>query len=72
MKPPKPEIEPNTRFDIKPQLLVTKEGNYKLDPPHYVSAPQLSWEALLKQTRLQLELITDREMLRMLANSMRG
>ena len=72
MKPPKHEIDPNTRFDIKPQLLVTEEGNYELDPAHYVSAPQLSWDAMLKQTRVQLELITDPEMYRMLANSMRG
>ena len=42
MKPPKHEIDPNTRFDIKPQLLVTEEGNYELYPAHYVSAPQLS------------------------------
>ena len=72
MKQPKHEIDPNTRFDIKPQLLVTEEGNYELDPAHYVSAPQLSWDAMLKQTRVQLELITDPEMYRMLANSMRG
>ena len=72
MKPPKEEVDPHTRFDIKPQLVVTEEGNYELDPAHYVSAPQLSWDAMLKQTRVQLELITDPEMYRMLANSMLG
>ena len=72
LKPPKHEVDPNTRFDYKPQLLVTEEGNYELDPAHYVSAPQLSWDAMLKQTGVQLELISDPEMYRMLANSMRG
>ena len=43
-----------------------------MNPVHYVSAPQLSWDAMLKQTRVQLELITDPEMYRMLVNSMRG
>ena len=62
LKAPKDEIDPNTGFDIKPQLVVKEEGNYELDPAHYVSAPQLSWDAMLKQTRVQLELITDPEM----------
>ena len=39
MKPPKHEIDPNTHFDYKPQLLVTEEGNYEVDPAQYVSAP---------------------------------
>ena len=71
LKPTKHEIDPVTRFDIKPQLVVVEEGNYELDPAHYVSAPQLSWDAMLKQTGCRLELITDPEMNRMLANSMR-
>ena len=71
-KPAKQEIDRNTRFDIMPQLLVTEEGNYELDPTHCVSAPKLSWHDMLKQTRGQLDLITDPEMYRMLANLMRG
>ena len=72
MKPSKHEIDPSSRFDIKPQLLVTEEGNYELDAAHYVSAPQLTWDAMLKQTGVHLELISDTEIYRMLANSMRG
>ena len=72
MKPPKDEVDRNTRFDIKPQLVVTEEGNYELDRAYYVSAPQLSWDGMLKQTRAQLELITDPEMDRMLASSIRA
>ena len=64
-------FDPETRFDIKPQLLVLEEGHYELDPAHYVRAPELTWNAMLKQTRCRLEVITDPEMYRMLANSMR-
>ena len=59
MKPPKHEVHPSTRFDYKPHLLLNEEGNYVVDPAHYVSASQLSWNAMLKQTPVILELITD-------------
>ena len=59
MKTPKHEMDPSTMVDIKPHLLVPEAGNYELDPAPYVCAPQLSWDAMLKQTRVQLELITD-------------
>ena len=59
MKPPKHEVDPNTGLDIKPQLVVTEEGNYELDFAHYVSAQQLSWDGMLKQTRVQVEIIID-------------
>ena len=32
---------------------------YKLDPLHYYTAPGLSWDALLKHTKIDLELFTD-------------
>ena len=33
--------------------------NYKLDPCHYITAPSLAWDALLKKTGQKLELLTD-------------
>ena len=33
--------------------------NFELDPCHYVSSPGLSWDAMLKMTGINLELITD-------------
>ena len=33
--------------------------NYGLCPSHYLSAPSLSWDALLKMTKIELELIPD-------------
>ena len=32
---------------------------YKLDPLNYYTAPGLSWDALLKYTAIELELLTD-------------
>ena len=45
---------------------------YKLDPAHFVSAPGLTWQACLKKTREELELITDYDMLLMFEKGIRG
>ena len=34
----------------------------RLDPAHYYTAPGLSWDALLKKTGVELELLTDLDM----------
>ena len=36
--------------------------NYVLCPSHYLSIPGLSWEAMLKMTKIKLELIRDPDM----------
>jgi len=46
--------------------------NYDLDPAHYVSAPHLSWDAMLKSTECKLELLSDPEMYRLLESGLRG
>jgi hypothetical protein len=46
--------------------------NYGLDPAHYVSAPQLSWDAMLKLTSCSLELISDPEQYRSIDAGIRG
>ena len=46
--------------------------NYKLDPCHYVSTPGLSWDAMLKYTRINLELITDVDMHQFIERGIRG
>ena len=35
------------------------QTNYNLDPAHYVSAPNLSWDAMLKCTDVNIELASD-------------
>ena len=38
---------------------------YELDPAHFISAPELAWQACLKKTGINLELLTDIDMLLM-------
>ena len=47
-------------------------GTYGLDPIHYYSLPGLSWDAMLKYTGVELELIPDPDMHLMVEKSMRG
>ena len=44
---------------------------YGLDPAHYYSFPGLSWDALLKMTGVELELLTDQDMLHFIETGMR-
>ena len=45
---------------------------YKLDPLHYYTAPGLSWDALLKYTKIDLEFLTDMDMHLFIEKGMRG
>ena len=45
---------------------------YGLDPGHYFTAPGLSWDACLKITGIELELLTDPDMLLMFERCIRG
>ena len=36
---------------------------YELDPAHFLSAPRLAWQTCLKKTKVELELLTDNDML---------
>ena len=46
--------------------------NYKLDPAWYLTAPGLSWDAMLKSTGIKLDLLTDPDMLMMVEAGTRG
>ena len=48
------------------------QEKYGQDPAHYYSAPGLSWDALLKKTGVELELLTDLDMHLMIERGMRG
>ena len=47
-------------------------GKFEVDPAHYVSAPQMAWDAMLKKTGMTLDLITDPAMYLMIEGGMRG
>ena len=45
---------------------------YELDPPKFLSAPGLAWQAALKKTKVKLDLLTDIDMLLMVKKVIRG
>ena len=45
---------------------------YELDPAHFISLPGLAWQACLKKTNIELELLTDYDMLLMVEKGIRG
>ena len=45
---------------------------YELDPAHFLSLPGLAWQACLKKTNIELELLTDYHMLLMVEEGIRG
>ena len=45
---------------------------HKLDPCHYYTLPSLSWDAMLRFTGVELELLQDYEQILMVENGIRG
>ena len=45
---------------------------YGLDPCHYYSAPNILWDAMLKTTKVKLDLLSDIEMLLFCERAIRG
>jgi hypothetical protein len=46
--------------------------HYGLDPANYTSSPGLSWDAMLKYTEIELESLTDQNMLLIIMEGIRG
>ena len=46
--------------------------NYGIDPAHHFTSPGLAWDAALKKTKIELELISDYDMLLMSQKGIRG
>lgn len=36
--------------------------NYKLEPGHYFTSPGLAWDAMLRKTGIEMDLISDPDM----------
>ena len=58
--------------DVFENLRKTCLKHYKLDPCHYYTAPGLAWDACLKETKEELQLLKDYDMLMMFEQGIRG
>ena len=58
--------------DVFEKFRSTCLKHYQLDPAHYYTAPGLAWDACLKLTGKNLELLTDYDMLMMFERGIRG
>ena len=58
--------------DVFEKFINTCLEYYELNPCHYFSSPGLSWDAMLKMTGIELELISDSNMHYFIKKGMRG
>ena len=58
--------------DVFEKFNSTSLKYYNLDPCNYFSAPGLSWDAMLKMTKVELEKISDADMYLFIEKGMRG
>ena len=58
--------------DVFEKFISTFLEYYNLDPCHYFSAPGLSWDAMLKMTKVELEKISDPDIHLFIEKGMRG
>ena len=58
--------------DVFEKFISTCLEYYRLDPFHYFSSPGLSWDAMLKMTRIELELISHRDMYLFIEKGIKG
>ena len=58
--------------DVFENFRATCLKHYKLDPAHYYTSPGLAWDACLKETGQQLQLLHDYDMLMMFEQGIRG
>ena len=58
--------------DVFENFRATCLKHYNLDPAHYYTSPGLAWDACLKETGQELELLHDYDMLMMFERGIRG
>ena len=58
--------------DVFEKFINTSLDYYGLDHCHYFSSPRLSWDAILKMTKIELDLISDIDMHLFIEKVMRG
>ena len=58
--------------DVFEKFINNRLDYYGIDPCHYFSSPGLSWNVMLKMTKIELDLISDTEIHLFIEKGMRG
>ena len=58
--------------DVFEKFIATCLKFYGIDPCHYFSSPELSWEAMLKMTGVKLEKVSDIDKYLFIEKGLRG
>ena len=58
--------------DVFENYRKTCKKHYALDPTHYISAPGMSWDAFLRFTGIEIDLLSDLSMIQMIEDGLRG
>jgi len=58
--------------DVMTKFRQTCMEHYKLDPVHFYTLPNFSWNAMLKMTDVSIELMQDIDMYNMISKNIRG
>ena len=58
--------------DVMENFRLNSLSGYDLDPVYFVSSPHMAWNAIIKNTNLSLELITDPKIYRMIQPNIPG
>ena len=58
--------------DVFEKFINNRLDYYGIDPCHYFSSPGLSWNVMLKMTKIELDLISDIEIHLFIEKGMRG
>ena len=58
--------------DVFHNFRMTCKKIYGLDPCHYITSPGLAWDAMLKMTKIELELMSDVDMNLFIEKGLRG
>ena len=58
--------------DVFENYRKTCKTHYELDPSHYISAPGMSWDAFLRFTSIQIDLLSELPVIQMIEDGLRG
>ena len=66
------QVDVCTLADVFENFRTLAYKNFGLDPAHFLTAPHFAWEAMLKTTKIQLDLLAEKDHLDIIRRGIRG